>query len=197
MTKIGFDLDGVFISGPPFIPKFLIEWLYKQRRNSLLYRFPGKLEQKIRVLSHIPIFRPAIKNNLLFFKKTRLSNMYLISSRFSFLKQRTADWDKKNNLFGYFKKCYFNEKDEQPHKFKDSIIKKEKIKKYIDDDLDLLLFLSKENPNIEFYWVGPSTGSGEVRGKPAASGTRQRWTRNLPNNIKQIKDLAEFFTKYV
>src|SRR3990167_6999758 len=173
MTKIGFDLDGVFISGPPFIPKFLIEWLYKQRRNSLLYRFPGKLEQKIRDLSHIPIFRPAIKNNLLFFKKTRLSNMYLISSRFSFLKQRTADWDKKNNFFGYFKKCYFNE------------------------NLDLFFFRPKEIRNMEFDGVGPSPGSGEVGGKPAASGTRQRWTRNLPNNIKQIKDLAEFFTKYV
>lgn len=177
-TKIGFDLDGIFINGPPFVPRFLIEKLYKGGANGIIYRIPGKFEQKLRVLSHTPVFRPAIKNNLSSFKQAGLTNIYLISSRFSFLKQRTNEWNRKNDLFKYFKKSYFNERDEQPHEFKNNVIKKERIEKYIDDDLDLLLYLSRKNPGVEFYWVGPHV-------------------MKLPKNITKIRDLEEFFEKYV
>lgn len=178
-VRIGFDLDGVFINKPPFIPKFIIEKLYKRRGNGIRYRYPGRFEQKIRILSHLPIFRPPMKKNLISVKNAHLDNSYLISSRFSFLSERTKAWDRVNDLFRYFVKTYFNKDDEQPHKFKDRIIKKEKIKKYIDDDLDLLLFLSHGNPDVELYWLNDSSHD------------------NLPYNIKQIKSLAEFFDKYV
>lgn len=179
-SRIGLDLDGVFINHPPFIPKFIIEKLYKRRGNGILYRSPGKLEQKLRVLSHAPIFRPAIKNNLSSFKKAHLDNIYLISSRFSFLADRTRQWDKANDLFRYFAKKYFNHKDEQPHKFKDRIIKKEKIDKFVDDDLELLQYLARENPNVNFFWLTKS--SSKIR---------------LPSNIQKVSDLNDFFLNYV
>lgn len=183
--KIGFDFDKVFVSYPPFVPGFLIDWLYKHHgfllgghHISLSYRFPGKLEQKIRIFSHSPFFRPPIWKNITSLhtiSKNSSCEMYLISSRFSFLKGRTDQWMKKNGIDKYFKEMYFNYDDKQPHEFKNEIIKKLNLQKFVDDDLDLLRFLAKKNPNIKFYWITPS-----------------KKTFSLPNNIKQILKLSEF-----
>ncbi len=178
--NIGFDLDGIFVDHPPLVPKSIIEWLYKKKGNGLSYRFPGKLEQKIRILSHIPILRPPIRNNLKSLRKADMNNLFLVSSRFSFLKEMTFEWDKKNNIFSYFKKVYFNDEDKQPHLFKDEIIKREKITEFVDDDLDLLFYLARQNPNVCFFWL---------------STTRAKIP--LPPNIKSIRSLEDFFINYV
>lgn len=183
-VRIGFDLDGIFIDSPPFIPKRIIEKLYKRSDNALSYRIPGKAEQKIRVLSHFPIIRPPIKKNissLIQTSKNKDINLYLISSRFSFLKKRTSQWDEKNKLLNYFKKVFFNDRDEQPHLFKNRVIREEKIEKFIDDDIDLLKYLAKENPKVEFFWLNPGNNS----------------RTDLPQNIKIIKNLEEFSARYL
>lgn len=181
--KIGFDFDKVFVNYPPLIPSELIEWLYKIRNHKLTYRYPGKMEQLIRILSHYPVFRHPLKKNLENLNniwKQQDKDIYLISSRFSFLKQRTNHWTKKYGLEKFFKKMYFNFKDDQPHVFKNKIIKKENIQKFVDDDLDLLLFLSKENPKVKFYWLSSKNPKKE-----------------LPASIKIVKDLEEFKNKYL
>jgi hypothetical protein len=180
-NKIGIDFDKIFVDYPPIVPGSVIEFLYKKKNHDLKYRIPGLLERRIRVLSHMSILRPPIRKNIEALKKMfseNDTNIYLVSSRFSFLKKRTEDWDKKHNISKYFKKMYFNFEDIQPHIFKNQIIKKEGIKKFIDDDLDLLLFLSKENPNVKFYWVTSAS------------------TPSLPPNITRIGDLTEFRNKY-
>lgn len=180
--KIAFDFDRVFVNYPPFIPSTLIEYLYKRRNHKLSYRIPGKIEQQIRILSHISFFRPPIKDNILTLVKIFNEDeflIYLISSRFSFLRKRTEEWNRNHKISKYFEKMYFNFDDEQPHLFKDKIIKKEKINIFIDDDLDLLFYLAGQNPNVNFYWLSKSS-------------TRKKLSRN----ITHIKTLGEFF-KYV
>jgi hypothetical protein len=60
--KIGFDLDGVIIGKPPFMPKYLMERLVRKKGYGLVYRFPkSKIEKYIRWLSHFPLLRPPIK----------------------------------------------------------------------------------------------------------------------------------------
>lgn len=181
--KIGFDFDRVFVSYPPIIPSSLIEYLYKKRNHKLSYRIPGKFEQKIRVLSHTSFLRTPIKANITTLKKIFNNDnyeIYLISSRFSFLKKQTKMWDEKHRISKYFEKMYFNFNDKQPHLFKDDVIKKENIEKFVDDDLDLLLFLSKNNPDIEFFWL-----------------SSQKKYPPLPANIHQIKNLEELRKKYL
>lgn len=157
--NIGFDLDKVLIDYPPFIPSWVIDKLYKKKDNGvLLYRIPGRFEQLIRILSHHPLLRPMIQNNLTFVRKISQRNgnrLFLISSRFDFLKGRTNAIIKKEELDKVFHKLYFNYKNQQPHVFKDIIIKKEQIKKYVDDDLSLLRYLSINNPQTHFYWLNP------------------------------------------
>jgi len=180
--KIGIDFDKVFVSYPPIIPSSLIEYLYKKRNHKLSYRIPGKIEQTIRILSHMPALRMPIKHNIVSLKKLANKNrydIYLVSSRFSFLESRTMDWDKKHKVFKFFKKIYFNFNDEQPHLFKDKIIKSEKVENFIDDDLDLLLYLSKNNSKVNFFWV-TNNGFSNL---------------SLPKNISKIKTLEEFRIK--
>ncbi len=179
---IGIDFDKVFVNYPPFIPSSLIEYLYKKKNHKLSYRVPNKIEQKIRHLSHSLMLRPPIKDNIRALQEIAKdnSNIFLVSSRFSFLKDRTQDWDKKHGISKYFKKMYFNYTDDQPHFFKDRIIKEEKIEKFIDDDLDLLIYLAQHNSKVNFYWL--HNGSSQAK---------------LPDNIHLINTLEEFRTKYL
>lgn len=189
--NIGFDFDKVLINYPPFIPYKLIDFLYKGRfvfekdvkEKDLKYRFPGILEQKIRVISHYPMLRRPISKNIDVLKqisKNKKNNTYLISSRYKFLEKRTSLLVKKAQLYKYFNDIYFNYNNIQPHIFKENTIRKLKIDIYIDDDLDLALYLAKRNPKLTLYWIKDR----EINAK-------------LPKNITPIKDLSELQNKYL
>lgn len=177
--NIGFDLDGVFIDKPPFISKRLIEWLYRGHDHRLFYRIPSKTEQFIRILTHYPIFRPALRRNVEFIK--RLNNdsnkYYLISSRFGFLKDRTESIVNRYQLVDIFYKMYFNFDDNQPHVFKEKMLRKLVIDRYVDDDLPLLKFLAKRNSGIMFYWLNDKT------------------VKSLDNNLFAISDLSDIIKR--
>lgn len=187
--KIGFDFDKVFINYPPLIPYFLIDFLYKGssvfrkkniKKNTLHYRIPGSIEQQIRILSHNPLLRSPIKENLAVLQKVsknKKNKTYLISSRFSFLKKRTDHIITKHALDKYFDGIYFNYGDSQPHEFKEQTIKKLGIGIYIDDDLQLALYLSKKLPDLRIFWVQDGRNVNE----------------HLPKNITPIKDLRDLY----
>lgn len=155
--NIGFDFDKIFIEYPPLVPDKLIDFLYKEKSNGILkYRIPSKPEQLFRLLTHYPFLRKQIKENIAFVKNLKKQNnakYYLISSRFSFLKERTEQIIRKNNLNLIFDAMFFNFENQQPHIFKSAIIKKLRLDRYVDDDLALLKFLSRENKGILFYWL--------------------------------------------
>ncbi len=157
-VHIGFDFDKVLVHYPPLIPDQFINWIYKKRSKTLTYRFPGKIEQKIRILSHFPLFRHPITENLDVVKKLSKKKIpvFLVSGRFGFLEKRTKHWIKKHDLEKYFQEIHFNFQNEQPHLFKDRLMKKLNITHFVDDDLDLLMYLAKNNPKIKFFWVDTS-----------------------------------------
>jgi hypothetical protein len=154
--NIGFDLDKVFINTPPFIPKTIIDKLYKKKDNgTLIYRIPGKSEQIIRRISHLSILRPPMKKNLEFLQSIikEKNKLYLISSRFKFLESRTNKMIQKYKFNKIFEEMYFNFLNEQPHVFKNRIIKKLNLDYYVDDDLSLLNYVAPKNPNTYFFWL--------------------------------------------
>lgn len=164
---IGFDFDKVFINYPPFIPDKLINSLYKQgllpaknigEEKKIFYKFPGTIEKKIRLLSHLPIFRSPIKENVKTLKKIAKSKnhkIFLVSSRYSFLQHKTEQILQKYNLFKSFDGVYLNSQDEQPHLFKNKILSELKIDLYVDDDIDLLHYISQKNKKIKLFWLAP------------------------------------------
>lgn len=153
--NIGFDLDGIFIDTPPFVPKPLIEWLYRKHNHTLAYRIPTKPEQFIRKVSHIAMFRPPIKQNIQFMKQQKhiKHTYFLISGRFGFLQKETEAILRTHAIDGMFSKVMLNTDNEQPHLFKNMMVKKWKIDRFVDDDLPLLKFLAQENPQTVFFWL--------------------------------------------
>ena len=177
--KIGFDLDRIFINYPPFIPSKLIDKRYKLKENGeLIYRFPKKPEQWIRIALHFHPFRPLIKENVEVLKKLdhKHNSLYLISSRFGFLEKRTESVMKRYGLEQYFDAVYFNFTDKQPHLFKNELLKELKLDIYVDDDLSLLKFVAKDNKKTKLFWLNYS------------------FSEQLNDNLFAIKSLTELFT---
>ncbi len=175
--NLGFDLDKVFVDYPPLIPDSVLNHLYKKKANGvLIYRIPSRPEQILRSLIHLPFLRPKIKKNIEFLESIskKEHKLYLISSRFSFLEQTTHKLTKKHGFDKIFDEMYFNFSNQQPHLFKDNILKKLKIDRYVDDDFHLLKYVAKQNKNTKFFWLNP-----------------QRKTHMLTRNITAISSLAD------
>lgn len=155
--NIGFDLDKIFVNHPPLVSEKIIDKIYKHKHHGHLeYRIPSRPEQMLRRLTHYSPLRPAIKKNITFVQDLASLNTnkhYLISGRFGFLEQVTKQFAKKYNFDTIFDAMFFNFQNEQPHFFKDTIIKKLQLDKYIDDDLDLLEYLAIHNSKTIFFWL--------------------------------------------
>jgi len=176
-TRIGFDFDKIFVNYPQFIPDALVNRLYKKKTQKLTYRFPGTIEQKIRIFSHHHLFRTPIMYNINVLKAISRNGIetYLISSRFGFLKNKTEYWVRKYSMQRLFKEIHFNYDNNQPHKFKEGVLRQLRLTHYIDDDLDLLLYLSKKLPSTHFYWLTSNS----------------KYNKKLPGNISVIKTLKD------
>lgn len=175
--RIGFDLDNIFINTPPIIPQSVIERLYRGKTNGeLKYRYPSFIEEKIRILSHTTFLRPAIKKNILFTKHLSENNkhdLFLISSRFSFLKKQTERIVKKHNFEQIFNKLLFNFENTQPHIFKLENIKKLELDKFVDDDLYLLKYIAARNNKTRLYWLN------------------RKINKNISKNIRAINQISD------
>ncbi|MBI2443103.1 MAG: hypothetical protein HYV40_04330 [Candidatus Levybacteria bacterium] len=182
IMNIGFDLDKIFINYPPLIPDRIIDRLYKKKSNGeLLYRFPSRPEQILRKLSHMSFLRKEIKKNVSFLQDIAKEKhtLYLISSRFLFLKPETERLMKRLGFHGIFKTMFFNFENKQPHEFKNEIIKKLQLDIYVDDDFPLLKHVAKQNKNTQFFWLSN-------RKKP----------EKLTRNITAISTLSDIFQNF-
>ncbi len=159
--NFGFDLDRVFINYPPFVPPSLINWLYRDlTKKELHYRYPkNPLEKAFRQLTHHHFFRPKINENIEFLKSFRASHphdkFFLITGRYSFLEKYTYKILERYELAKYFHEIHINLSDEQPHLFKEKVVKKFHIDSMVDDNLDLLLHLKKSSPKLLCFWYNP------------------------------------------
>lgn len=175
--KIGFDLDKIFVDYPPLIPDSLIDRLYKKKANGvLLYRIPSRPEQLLRQFSHYHIFRPPIRSNIKFLRSIPKDKhqLYLISSRFGFLEKQTLSLLHKLGLDQVFDRMYFNFENKQPHEFKNEVLKKLNLDLYVDDDLPLLQYITKNNKHTKFFWLHP-----------------EKTRISLPKGITHIQSLSE------
>jgi hypothetical protein len=152
---IAFDFDGVLADKPFFVPKNLIELLFKGHcKKELKFRYPKRrFNQLVRKLSHLYFLRPAIKSNIEFLKKLARTNnyeIYLVSGRYHFLINESRLWLKKNGLSQIFKKVIINTGDAQPHLFKQRTLQKIKAQVYVDDD-PLISDYLQEKTKLKIY----------------------------------------------
>jgi len=157
--KVGFDLDGVILYNPirilrPFVTLFkkLILgkkitkfWIPKSQLEKWLWRLFHKTS-----LFVAPGFDDVIK----LIKQNKIE-AYLITGRFSFLKNDLDQWLDKIEAKKYFAGCFYNELDEQPHIFKDRVIKKLKLDVFIEDNWDIIAALKNKerHSQLQIFWI--------------------------------------------
>lgn len=150
ILKVGFDLDGVLLYNPARIIRPIISLLKKKKllinRQQLVFYVPKPgLGQFLWELLHkssvwvAPGF-PEIEE----LKKAKKIEPYLITGRFGHLQENYNKWRKKMKADKIFVRSFMNASDEQPHIFKERMIKELKLDFFIEDNWDIVQYLDQQ-----------------------------------------------------
>ena len=82
--------------------------------------------------------------------KDKKIKAYIITARYSYLKNDLEEWLNKMKVNKYFSGIYYNQNDEQPHLFKERMIKKLNLDIFVEDNLDIVSYLSSK---FKIYWI--------------------------------------------
>jgi hypothetical protein len=147
--KVGFDLDGVLLYNPARVVRPIIALMKKKKvilqREQLEFYVPEPgLGQFFWELLHkssmwlAPGFDQIEK-----LKQQGLIEPYLITGRFGHLRDDYLKWKEKMNSDQIFVKSFMNDRDEQPHLFKERLIKELKLDYFIEDNWDIVQYLDQ------------------------------------------------------
>jgi len=78
---------------------------------------------------------------------------HLLTSRFGYLEPNLRRFLKFWRLEDVFTSVTVNYKEEQPHEFKERIIRKKQFAYYIEDNWDIVSYLKKKNISTEVHWI--------------------------------------------
>lgn len=154
--KVGLDFDGVVAYNPFRIIRPIVAFV---KRNffgvkNLRFWYPRHRWQQIfwMTLHESSVF-PAKGIDLLrkLIEEERIE-AHLVTARYSFLDDHLYNWLDKYNLRSLFKTVNLNKNDEQPHLFKEKIIKKFDLDFFVEDNLDIVRYLSQEQ-KTRIFWI--------------------------------------------
>ena len=160
--RVGFDLDGVLLYNPariirPIMAMIKSTFIKKRRHKFIIPRTP--LEKTIWSFLHLSsmFIAPGLKDIHTLVEEGKIE-AYIITARYSFLKHDFDRWKKKLKTDTYFKATYQNEKDEQPHLFKERMIRELDLDVFIEDNWDIVNHLDKKAKEDKkhkrrIYWV--------------------------------------------
>jgi len=161
ILKVGFDLDGVILYNParivrPIISIFKSNFLHKK---GLKFYYPkSNWEKQIWRIFHWSSFitAPGL-TDLVKLAQSGKIEAYIITARFDFLKNDFHSWIKKIKGEKFLKGYYHNIKNEQPHLFKEKMIKKLNLDIYVEDNWDIVNYLNKvtkkEIKQTKIFWI--------------------------------------------
>ncbi|OGK74463.1 hypothetical protein A2459_00125 [Candidatus Roizmanbacteria bacterium RIFOXYC2_FULL_41_10] len=153
--RVGFDFDGVVFYNVtrnlrPYI--YFIKRYFLGIRKTKFYLPKNPLMIKIAYLLHKSSYRP----NTGFHEFLKLTNnpkyeIYIITARMSFMKEDIHELLKPYDVKG-IKQIIQNKSDQQPHLYKEKLIKKLKLNYFFDDNWDIVKYLS-ERTSAKIIWV--------------------------------------------
>ena len=160
--KVAFDMDGVLLYNPSRIFRTLISKSKKAnlfpRKELEFYHPQNKFEKWFWLFLHKSSFK--IANG---FKKLEKMvkagdlEIYIVSGRFSCLQNDSKKWLKKLNKKNMFKGIYFNDCDQDPHVFKEKMLKELQVDYFVEDNWDVVNYLHHKlelkNQKPEIWWV--------------------------------------------
>lgn len=156
--RVGFDLDGVLLYNPLRIGRPVISFVKRKilgQKNKTRFYIPHNSFDKF-VWSILHKF--SLYTSPGFYKIKQLVDegkieAYLVTARYSFLK---ADLDKfvaKNRADNIFTEIIHNAHNEQPHLYKERVISNLHLDYFIEDNWDIVAYLSKKVPSTRVIWM--------------------------------------------
>ncbi|MFH0773398.1 MAG: hypothetical protein V1922_03755 [bacterium] len=154
--RVGFDMDGVLLYNPARIVRPIISFI-KQiflHKKKLKFYYPKTPHEKLfwRLVHKSSIYNAPGIHEITDLVKQGKIEAYLITARYGFLGKSVERWVKKNKLEKTFKGVFHNSKDEEPHLFKERMIKELRLDMYVEDNFDIVDHLSKNTP-AEILWI--------------------------------------------
>lgn len=154
--RVGFDLDGVLLYNPARIARLPVSivkrFFLKNRRLKFYYPRSG-IEKRIwRLLHFTSIFMAPGMAELHKLIDEGKVEAYVITGRYSFLEKDFFRWIQKLDKNHVFKGTFFNHDDEQPHLFKEKMVKKLKIDVFVEDNYDIVKHLAKKT-EAKIFWI--------------------------------------------
>lgn len=159
--RVGLDLDGVILYNPARIARPIAALAKKilLRKKKVSFTVPKKKwEQYIWYLLHkSSIFVAPGFDTIKQLSKDGKIEVYIITGRYSFLKDDLEAWLKKMGAETFVKKWFYNKNDDQPHTYKEKLVRDLKLDVFIEDNWDIVRHLNsqliKENPNLKVFWI--------------------------------------------
>lgn len=154
---IGLDFDGVVAYNPARVARLPIALFKKHilgvtKVSFFVPRTP--LERFFWSLVHESSVFPAYGTGFL---KTLVKEVaieaHLVTGRFGFLEENLKRFLNRWNLRDCFKTITINTNEEQPHLFKELLIKRLHFDYYIEDNWDIVEYLSKKKLATKILWI--------------------------------------------
>ena len=158
--KVGFDLDGVILYNPIriFRPlasslKFIKPFLFHEKADT--FYFPNSQAEKLFwKLLHKTSFRVASGvSDIKILAEKGVIEPYIITARYSFLKDDFHYWINQLNNRPYFRYYHYNKDDMQPNAFKEKMIKELKLDVFVEDNWGVIQRLNSTVPKTKIFWV--------------------------------------------
>lgn len=154
--RIGLDFDGVVAYNPTRILRAPFT-IFKKKFlgvNSIKFFVPQHTWQRaIWIAFHKSSFLPSKGvDRLVRLSKNNEVELHLVTARFNFLSRDLYAWIDRYGITEVFKTININIANEQPHLFKERMIKKYKFDYFIEDNLDIVNYLDKRKL-VKLYWI--------------------------------------------
>lgn len=154
--RVGFDFDGVIMYNPARAirrPLSFIKNICLPHKKSEFFFPTRKISRIINTLFHKSSFKVASGyDKIVDMVHDGHIEPYIITARWSFLKKDFLRIIHGLNAHSLFRGYFLNEKNEQPHLFKERMIKDLNLDVFIEDNLDIVDYL-RQHTKAEILWI--------------------------------------------
>jgi len=152
--RVGFDLDGVILYNPARIVRPLIATVKKTvggKQKTKFYIPTRPLEIALwNFLHRSSLFvAPGLEDVKQMVREKKIE-AYIVTARYSFLHSDLDHWLTKIEAKKYFTAIYANKDNEQPHLFKERLLKQLDLDIFIEDNWDIVSHL---RDRLKIYWI--------------------------------------------
>lgn len=154
---VGFDFDGVIAYNPVRLARLPISFV-KQRilgiKKVSFFVPRTPLEKSLWALAHESSVFPARGAAMLrTLTKEKKIEAHLVTGRYGFLEENLLRFLRRWDLIDCFTTITVNIKEEQPHEFKERVLRKNKFAYYVEDNLDIVKHLSSKQLKTQIHWI--------------------------------------------